>query len=109
METFSVLADGAWRELEADTLQEIIRRLKRMGIERRNFDTGEVIEQSASAATAARLTAALESGKRQFAPQDEDKGSIAWALHEWLNDVGADEFPESAMELRYALAAESSS
>lgn len=54
---------------------------------RRNPETGEVIDRSGSAATAARLAAALESGEFRFAPDEEDKASISWVLREWLDAV----------------------
>jgi hypothetical protein len=104
---FSIIADGGACPLEPEAVEELLRRLKRIGIDRRNVETGEIIEQSASAAAASRLEAAISGGKMSFAPTDEDKGSIAWALREWLDDVPVDEFPKSAMTLRYALAAES--
>ena len=106
-ETFSIYADGVFRPIELEMAQEIVRRLNRMGIVRRNPETGEVIERSGSAATAARLAAALESGEFRFAPDEEDKASISWVLREWLDAVGASEFPDSAMTLRYALLVES--
>jgi hypothetical protein len=102
----AILADGTFRPLEPKVVDELLSRLNKMGIERRNIETGEVIEQSASKATASRLEAALAAGEERFTATEEQKGSIAWALWAWLNEVGIDDFPESALALRYALAAE---
>jgi hypothetical protein len=36
----------------------------------------------------------------------DEKKALCWALEEWLDEVGAKDFPEELMALRYALAAE---
>lgn len=102
----AILADGHARELSSDVFNELIRRLERMGIERRDPETGRVVEQSASAATAERLRDYVDSGAGPFVPTKEDRGSLAWALRDWLDDVKVSAFPSAAMELRYALARE---
>ena len=104
---FSIFANGQSHPLEAEVVDELVRRLNLLGIDRRSSWTGEIIERMPSTATASRIKAALDAGETSFVPNDEDKNSLAWALREWVDRARGEEIPASALTLRDALAAES--
>lgn len=100
---FAILADGLPRPVSADTVKELLGRLDRMGLVRRDLETGEIVERSASAQLAEDIRHAIARGDRVFEPTDADAGGLLAALYSWLDETVVSEFPEDAMVLRYSL------
>jgi hypothetical protein len=97
---FNIIADQYPYTVEPEVLEEILRRLKPRSIPR-----GEPVDEitAQSAATADRIASVLASRGRTMLLLDEDRVSMIRVLEEWLADVGAEKFPETARQLRDAL------
>jgi hypothetical protein len=89
-------------KLEPEIARDFVARIRSAGIERRDLETGEVVERSDSAALAARLQEAIETG-HPFVPTPSDQEALIVFLNSWLDDVKVEQFRESAKALRYAL------
>jgi hypothetical protein len=103
--SLKIIASGHVRGLNDFDGDELIRRLKQVGIVRRDPKTGEVIERSAAAELAERLQQSEAEGQ-MYRPDEDEQGTLFAVLDAWLNDLGKLDFPESSMDLRYALYAE---
>jgi hypothetical protein len=103
--SLKIIASGHVRGLNDFDGDELIRRLKQVGIVRRDPETGEVVERSAAAELAKRLQQSEAEGQI-YRPDEDEQGTLFAVLDFWLEEVGEPDFPESTMDLRYALHAE---
>jgi len=103
--SLSIVASGIHQPLEDPVAEELTERLRRGGVVRRSPESGEVIERSPMAELAERLHAASEASEA-YVPTEPEQGVLFAVLDFWLQDVKVSRFPESAMDLRYALFAD---
>lgn len=87
-DTIAIVADGLARSLPTTTFDELVTRLERTGLARRDLETGEIVERSASAELAHRLREQVSGGSRVLTLLAGDPAVLYPVLDQWLGEVG---------------------